>query len=69
MAAQVKRKEVPPILINGSVTPVTGVRLTFTAMFAMACITKVKLNANAKNAPKAYGHLLKMLMHRNKNSR
>ncbi len=69
MAAQVKRKEVPPILIYGSVTPVTGVRFTFTAMFAIAWIANVKLSPSAKNAPNANGHRLNMLMLLNKNSR
>jgi hypothetical protein len=58
MAQQVNKKELPPILTNGSVTPVTGTKFTFTAIFATACITSVKLNPNAKNAPNAYGHIL-----------
>ena len=53
MAKQVKINELPPILTKGSVTPVTGNRFTFTAMFVIACITNVKLKPNAKNAPNA----------------
>ena len=50
---QVNKKLLPPILTNGSVTPVTGNKFTFTAMLAIACITNVKLNPNARKAPNA----------------
>jgi hypothetical protein len=53
MAPQVNRNELPPMLTSGSVTPVTGTRFTFTAILATACITNVKLNPNARNAPNA----------------
>src|SRR5882757_7859973 len=66
MARQVNKKELPPILTSGRVTPVTGNRFTFTAIFANAWITRVKLSPNARNAPKAKGHLRKILMLRNK---
>ncbi len=59
IARQVNKKLLPPILTSGSVTPVTGNKFTVTAIFAIACITSVKLNPNARNAPKAKGHLLK----------
>ena len=45
------------MLTSGNVTPVLGKIFTLTPMFAMACITSIKLNARARNAPKAYGHL------------
>ena len=41
------------MLTNGSVTPVTGKRFTLTAIFAIACITNVKLSPSARNAPNA----------------
>jgi hypothetical protein len=53
IAKQVNKNELPPILTNGSVTPVTGNKLTLTAMLAIACITNVKLNARARKAPNA----------------
>ena len=66
---QVNKKLLPPILTNGSVTPVTGKRFTFTAIFAMACITRVKLSPRARNAPNAKGHLLKIRMLRKRKTR
>ena len=48
----VKMNELPPMLTKGNVTPVTGTKFTFTAMFATAWIIKVKLNPKAKKAPK-----------------
>ena len=64
---QVKKKLVPPILTKGRVTPVTGNKPTFTAIFVMACITNVKLSANARNAPNANGHFRnnRILLNRN----
>ena len=53
MAKQVNHKLLPPMLTNGNVTPVVGNRFTFTAIFTIACITRVKLNATARNAPNA----------------
>src|SRR3984893_10714360 len=53
IARQVNKKELPPILTSGKVTPVTGNKFTFTAIFTSAWITKVKLNPNARKAPKA----------------
>jgi len=50
---QVNKKLLPPILTSGNVTPVFGKAFTATPILAIACITKVKLNANAKNAPNA----------------
>ncbi|MOA23560.1 hypothetical protein D3C78_1441900 [compost metagenome] len=47
--------DVPPILTNGKATPVTGNKLVATAMFAKACITRLKLYAAASKAPKAFG--------------
>ena len=41
------------MLTNGNVTPVFGNKFTFTPIFAIACITNVKLNANARKAPNA----------------
>ena len=60
IAKHVNKNELPPILTNGSVTPVTGNKFTFTAIFAIACIASVKLNPSARNAPKAKGHFLKI---------
>ncbi len=56
IAKQVNKKLLPPILTNGNVTPVFGNTFTLTPILAIACITNVKLNASAKNAPKAKGH-------------
>ena len=53
MERQVNMKLVPPMLTSGRVTPVTGNRLTVTAIFTIACIASVKLSPNARNAPKA----------------
>jgi hypothetical protein len=53
MDAQVNKNELQPILTNGNVTPVTGTIFTLTAILAMACITNVKLNPNARKAPNA----------------
>ena len=58
IAKHVKIKLVPPMLTNGKVTPVTGNKLTVTAIFATACMANVKLRPNAKNAPNAKGHRL-----------
>ena len=49
MARQVNKNELPPILIKGKVTPVTGNKFTFTAILANAWITRVKLNPNAED--------------------
>src|SRR5262249_21806441 len=62
IAKQVNRNELPPILINGSVTPVTGNKFTLTAIFAIAWMARVKLKPKARNAPNAKGHFLKMRM-------
>ena len=69
MDKQVKRKLLPPILTSGSVTPVFGNTFTLTPMLAMACITSVKLNANARKAPNAKGHFRYNLIQRYKKSR
>ena len=56
------------MLTSGKVTPVTGNKLTLTAIFARAWMTRVKLNPSARNAPKANGHFRKILILRNANS-
>ena len=50
---QVNKKLLPPILMSGRVTPVFGNRFTFTPIFAIACITSIKLSASARKAPNA----------------
>jgi hypothetical protein len=50
---QVKINELPPMLIKGKVTPVTGTMFTVTAILATACMIKVKLKPKARNATKA----------------
>ena len=41
------------MLTSGRVTPVTGKRLTLTAILLSACMTRVKLRPSARNAPSA----------------
>src|SRR6185437_1634789 len=69
MARQVNKNELPPILTSGSVTPVTGNKLTVTAIFARAWITRVKLSPRARNAPNAKGQRRKMRILRSRNTR
>jgi hypothetical protein len=69
IARHVNKKLLPPILTNGSVTPVTGKRFTLTAILATACITKVKLSPSARNAPKAKGHRLNIFILRKRKTR
>ena len=54
-AMEVKMILVPPIEIIGRVKPVAGTRCTETAIFASACITKLRLKPMAKKVPKAFG--------------
>ena len=65
----VNKKLLPPMLTNGNVTPVLGNTFTFTPILVIACITSVKLNASARNAPKAKGHFWYNLIQRYKNRR
>ncbi len=65
----VNKIEVPPILTKGKGTPVTGIKFTATAMFAKACMTKLKLNPQASNAPKAFGALVIIRTDRDKQNR
>ena len=60
----VNQMEVPPILIKGRVTPVTGSKFTATAILMNACITNAKLNPIARKAPKAPGLLINIFIHR-----
>ena len=54
-AILVNKTDVPPILTNGIVSPVTGTRFTETAILANACTTKLRINPMASMAPKALG--------------
>jgi hypothetical protein len=54
-ATDVNSMDVPPLLIKGNVNPVTGNKLTATAMFINAWSTNEKLNPTAINAPNALG--------------
>src|SRR5690606_10662559 len=68
IARHVNRKLDPPMLTSGSVTPVTGKRFTVTAILEKACIASVKLSPIDRNAPKANGHFLNILIHRYRNT-
>ena len=69
MDKHVNKKLLPPILTSGNVTPVFGKIFTLTPMFAIACITSIKLNASAKNAPNAKGHLRYKRIQRYRNNK
>jgi len=54
-AARLTTSEVPPELMKGSVIPVTGMRLTTTAMFRKAWTHRTTVTPAARSIPKRSG--------------
>jgi hypothetical protein len=66
---QLNKKDVPPMLTNGSVKPVTGTRCRETAILANAWIIILRHSPMASIAPNAFGLRVTILVHLKKSNK